>query len=120
MSDMSPELARKLAVCFRQYKGNKGETEELTTKLASAEKEKTDLQHENNALKAVLNGVKSGDIDPDDTDDKLAEYQESGEVKVASLMNTGAVGIGKVGSVNADTAIEGGDPLTAYLLGADQ
>ena len=119
MSDMSPELARKLATCFRQYKGMKGETEELTTKLASAEKEKNELQHENNALRAVLNGVKSGDIDPDDADDKFTEYQESGEVKVASLnINTGAVGIGKVGS--ADPAIESGDPLTAFLLGADQ
>ena len=118
--ELSPELARKLAGCFRQYRAMKDTNEELTTKLASAENGKEELEKEITAYQAVFEGISSGQIDPDDAEEKLAELRNSDEpIKIASSSRNGAsVGIGRVHSSDDLVAVEGEvDALTSYLMG---
>ncbi len=117
--ELSPELARKLAGCFRQYRGMKSTNEELTTKLASVEQEKGKLEKEVTVYQAIFEGISSGQIDPDDAEEKLAELRNSDEpIKIASGSRNGAsVGIGRVHSSDG-VVVEGEvDALTSYLLG---
>lgn len=117
--ELSPELARKLAGCFRQYRGMRNTNEELTTKLASVQQEKEKLEKEVTVYQAVFEGISSGQIDPDDAEEKLAELRNSDEpIKIASGSRNGAsVGIGRVHSSDG-VVVEGEvDALTSYLLG---
>lgn len=119
VKELSPELARKLAGCFRQYRAIKDTNEELTTKLASAEKSKEELEKEVSAYQAVFEGISSGQIDPDDAEEKLAELKNSDEpIKIASSSRNGAsVGIGRVHSSDGELVAGEVDPLTSYLMG---
>lgn len=119
VKELSPELARKLAGCFRQYRAMKDTNEELTTKLASAEKSKEELEKDVSAYQAVFEGISSGQIDPDDAEEKLAELKNSDEpIKIASSSRNGAsVGIGRVHSSDGELVAGEVDPLTSYLMG---
>ncbi len=118
MNQLSPDLARKLAQGLRQYKdvSGDGENEDLQTKLASQKEKYEELEKEASALRSVLDGVKSGQIDPDDIDEKVSEFIETGDTeKVASRTSPtqGAVGIGRLDS--AAVVDPDADPLTSYL-----
>ncbi len=77
------------------------------------------LEKEVSALQAVFEGISSGQIDPDDAEEKLAEMRNSDEpIKVASSSRNGAsVGIGRVHSSDGELVAGEVDPLTSYLMG---
>ena len=115
MNQMPPELAEKVAKCFRTYRVMEGELTEARTKLASATKDRDETSQALEAYKAVIEGVGDGSIDPDDCEEKLAEFLE-GPVKEASekAVSFSAVSLGELGE--EALASESGDPITEYLL----
>lgn len=119
--EMSPDLARKVANGFRQYRAICSERDALLEKNASAEKKNEELTTEVAALRNVLDGIGNGQIDPDDAEEKIAEMMSSDDVtKVASgaTSRSGAsVGIGRVHSSSSTEGEDGDvDALTSYLL----
>ena len=115
MNQMPPELAEKVASCFRTYRVMEGELAEAKTKLASATKERDETSQALEAHRAVIEGIGDGSIDPDDCEEKLAEFLE-GPVKEASekAVSFSAVSLGELGEET--TGSESGNPLTEYLL----
>lgn len=123
MEKMTPELGVKVAACFRHFRSMKSELATAQDKLASADKEKANLQQDLEAYRALFDGVMDGTIDPDDCEEKLAEMKDHQAVKTAaekaaSVTNDSSVSLGQV---DDDTIAGAGDmdPLTAHLLGAN-
>jgi len=115
MTNMPPELAEKVASCFRDYRVMKGQLVEARTKLAGAVQEREETKHALGAYVAVIEGIGDGSIDPDDCEEKLAELLE-GPVKEASekAVSSSAVSMGRLG--DEAQASESGDPLSEFLL----
>lgn len=116
MTNMPPELAEKVASCFRSYRVIKGELVEARTKLASATKERDGVKQALDAYKAVIEGIGDGSIDPDDCEEKLAELLEGPVVKEASErpVSSSAISMGRLGE--EAQASEASNPLEEYLL----
>ncbi len=109
-TEMSPEQAEKLAKAFRSFRKMREDRNDLQVKVASLEKEV-------DAYRVIMKGVQDGQIDPSDSEEKLAEYIEDGvaPVKIASVSASG-IDIGRVSGVTniAESEL---DPLTAAILG---
>ncbi len=117
MPEMSPELAQKVATCMKSFREIRDSKNQVMEKNASLEDDKKSLTNELTAYKAVLEGVSQGHIDPDDAQEKVAEYIEHGGIKIASATRVSdtAVSIGRVRSTATGESGEM-DPLSSYLV----
>ena len=115
MQQMPPELAEKVASCFRTYRVIKAQLAQAQTKLASVSEERDEKGQTLEAYKAVIEGIGDGSIDPDDCEEKLAELLE-GSVKEASAkaVSSSAVSLGELGE--EALVSEASNPLEEYLL----
>ena len=70
MQQMPPELAEKVASCFRTYRVIQGQLAQVQTKLASVAQDRDEKGQTLEAYKAVIEGIGDGSIDPDDCEEK--------------------------------------------------
>lgn len=120
VGQMTPELARKVAVCLRKYASLESENKKLTSDRDNQKTQSDTFRKEAEACRAVLDGIREGVIDPDDYEEKIAELKEVSQTSVKTASPTGQapaqnVGIGRVFEKVASAEGEM-DPLTEFLF----
>lgn len=121
-SQMTPDLARKVAECLRKYASLQQENQKLTSDRDDALNNLGEMKKEAESCRAVLDGIREGVIDPDDYEEKIAEMKEVSQASVKTASPIGkapeqASGIGRVHTKTAAAVGGESDPLTDYLFG---
>lgn len=122
VSQMTPELARKVSECLRKYASLEQDNKKLTSERDEAITNLGEMKKEAEACRVVLDGIKEGVIDPDDYEEKIVEMKEVSQTSVKTASPVGkapeqSAGIGRVHTKLATAVGDESDPLTDFLLG---